>query len=359
MIISRPRNIMLILFAISLIVTWLVFKPVLRIAKAKNLVDNPDARKLQKEPVPVIGGIAVFFGIIVGLCFFKTTINYVDLFSTICAMMIMLYVGSIDDILDIPALVRLLLEIIVSLLIIYGTRSYMSNFQGVIGIDHVGLIPGVILSVVAMVGIMNSINMIDGVDGLSSGLAIFSCGCFGLFFFFVHEYSYSALAAVAIGSLIPFFIHNVFGRETKMFLGDGGALMVGILLASMCLTCLRGKEFRYHELFDLSSFSLLAFCISVLSVPVFDTLRVMVVRVIHKTSPFHADKRHLHHLFLERGLSHIQTTLSIIGLNMLVVVAWLISYFAGSSVNLQFCIAVIMSILVTLGMSLILKISRK
>ena len=359
MIISRPRTIIFILFVISIIATSLVFKPILKIAKAKNLVDNPDARKLQKNPVPVIGGIAVFFGIVVGLCFFKTTINYVDLFSTICAMMIMLYVGSIDDILDIPASLRLLLEIGVSLLIIYGTRSLMCNFQGVIGIDRVSLVPGIILSVVAMVGIMNAINMIDGVDGLSSGLAIFACSCFGLFYFLVHEYSYAALAAVAVGSLIPFFIHNVFGRETKMFLGDGGSLMVGILLASMCLTCLRAKEFHYYENFDISSFSLLAFCVSVMSVPVFDTLRVMTERIIEKKSPFRADKRHLHHLFLARGLKHIQASLSMICLNALVVISWLISYFAGASIGLQFGIAVAMSMLVTLGTSLVLKHSKK
>ena len=96
--ISRPVFIMIILFIIALVMTWLVYNPILAIAKEKNLVDNPNARKLQKSPVPVLGGVAVFFGIVIGLCFFKTTVNHVNIFSTLCAMMIMLYVGTMDDI---------------------------------------------------------------------------------------------------------------------------------------------------------------------------------------------------------------------------------------------------------------------
>ena len=314
----RPVFIMLILIVISMVATWMVYFPVLRIAREKNLTDAPSERKLQKSPVSLLGGVAVFFGIVIGLCFFKTTIGSVDLFSTLGAMMIMLYIGTMDDILDIPAWLKFTIEILVSLLVVYGTRSLMCNFQGVLGIERLGIVPAMILSCVAMVGIVNAINLIDGVDGLASGFCIFANACFGLFFFFHHEYSYAALAFISLGAMIPFFIHNLFGKQTKMYLGDGGSLMMGVVFAAMCLRALNGKGFKY-EPFDLSGFSLMAFCLSVLSVPVFDTLRVMTMRMVRGRSPFSADRTHLHHLLMDAGLSPVGTLLVEIGADAVVV----------------------------------------
>ena len=333
---------MIILFIIALVMTWFVFKPVLAIAKEKNLVDNPNARKLQKSPVPVMGGVAVFFGIVIGLCFFKTTVNHVNIFSTLCAMMIMLYVGTIDDILDIPAWMKFLVEIGVCLLVIYGTRNLMTNFQGVLGMIKVPIAAAIPLTVIGMVGIINSINMIDGVDGLSSGMCILIFCILGLLLFLAHEYSYAALAAVCAGALVPFFFHNVFGKESKMFIGDGGALMVGVAIASMVINILKGRELVYCSFVDdIDRLSLVSFCLAALSVPVFDTLRVMISRISRGISPFHAEKNHLHHYLIARGWPHIKVTVTELLLNMSVVALWLVSYVLGAGVNLQFIVVVI------------------
>ena len=343
---------MIILFIIALVMTWFVFKPVLAIAKEKNLVDNPNARKLQKSPVPVLGGVAVFFGIVIGLCFFKTTVNHVNIFSTLCAMMIMLYVGTMDDILDIPAWMKFLVEIGVCLLVIYGTRNLMTNFQRVLGIIKVPVAAAIPLTVIGMVGIINSINMIDGVDGLSSGMCILVFCILGLLLFLSHEYSYAALAAVCAGALIPFFVHNAFGNKSKMFIGDGGALMMGTAIASMVINILKGRGLSY-QLFvsDIDSLSLVAFCLAVLSVPVFDTLRVMVSRLLRGVSPFHAEKNHLHHHLIDLNWSHVRISLFEIALDLLVVLVWGIAYLLGAGVNVQFFAVVVASIIVTWGVS--------
>jgi len=358
--IQRPIFIMLILWAISLVVSMVIFPSILKISKTCNMVDKPGDRKLQQKPVPVTGGLIVFFGIVVALCFFKTTVNYVNLFSSVCAMMVMLYLGSIDDILDINAWVKFLVEISVCILILYGTRNLMMNFQGLFGIDKLPVAIAIPFTVLGMVGIINSINLIDGVDGLSSGMSIFIFGCLALMLFLAHEYSYCALAVICAGALIPFFFHNVFGTKSKMYLGDGGALMIGVAIASLVINLTKGRGLNYTEFVpDYSRMSLLSFSLAAVSVPVFDTLRVMIIRLCHGIPPFSADRRHLHHLLLDKmKLSPIKTSMTEIGLDALVVILWLVSYLLGSSVNLQFFIVMAAGILATTGTAVLIKSIR-
>ena len=120
-----PKFRMMIIFAVAMVASSLVFRPILQIAKDKNLVDNPDARKLQKQPIPVMGGVVVFFGIIMGLTFFKTWYNYVSIFPVVSAMVMMLYIGIIDDIKGIKPHTRFALEIMISLLMLFLKLNYV------------------------------------------------------------------------------------------------------------------------------------------------------------------------------------------------------------------------------------------
>jgi len=345
--IGRPVFVMLILIAISMLMSFFIYPYVLKIARQKNLVDNPSDRKLQKQPVPVMGGLVVFFGIVVALCFFKTTVNYINLFSTLCGMMVLLYIGTMDDIIDIRAWTKFIVEILVCLLILYGTRSLMNNFQGLFGIDILPVVLAIPLTTFAMVGIINSINLIDGVDGLASGMSIFILGVFALYLFLAHEYSFCALAVICAGALIPFFIYNVFSKDSKMYLGDGGALMVGVAIASVIVNILKGKGPAYSDFVpDFQGISLISFCLATVSIPVFDTLRVMIGRVLRGIPPFHADKTHLHHILLSRGLSHFQVTLAEIGLDALVVISWIVSVILGAGIGVQFAVVLVAGVMV-------------
>lgn len=157
----------------SYAVHWVYFK-ILKIAKAKNIVDNPDARKLQKTPIPVMGGIAVFFGVLVGILAASALhlffIAHSDIFPVICAMSIMLYVGAMDDIVGLSTKSRFFIEIITILGLIYSSGCCVDTLRGLWGIYHFSWWIGVPLTVLTGVGIINAVNMIDGVNGLSSGV---------------------------------------------------------------------------------------------------------------------------------------------------------------------------------------------
>jgi UDP-N-acetylmuramyl pentapeptide phosphotransferase/UDP-N-acetylglucosamine-1-phosphate transferase len=308
----------------------------------KNIVDNPDARKLQKYPVPVLGGIAVFFGIIVSLVCSQVFFSSASLFSLLGIMVIMLYIGTMDDILSLSPGIRFIIEIIIVLLLIYGNDCSINNFHGLWGIWKIPSYIAVPLTVFACVGIVNAINMIDGVDGLMSMYGITTSILFGAVFYKSGEVDMAAMAMIAAGAMIPFFMHNVFGKKSKMFLGDGGALMIGIMMSVFVIYILRDESLCSQAV--CSNFGLVPFTLAVLSIPVFDTIRVMTRRILHGTSPFLPDKKHLHHMFIGLGFSHFGTAFSIVLLNLVNVLAWWISFRLGASVNLQLLVVIFMGL---------------
>ena len=337
----------LTLFVVAMVATWWIFKKVLRIALIKNIVDNPDARKLQKVPVPVLGGVAVFFGMIVALTVTRLTFDTYSLFAIMGVMTIMLYTGTMDDILSLTPKIRFLIEILVVLLLIYTNHYSLNDFHGLWGIHQISEWIAVPLTVFACVGIINAINMIDGVNGLSSGYCILACTIFGIAFILGDDKDASSLAILAIGALIPFFCHNVFGKRSKMFIGDGGTLLMGTIISSFVIGILNANS-PLAEKVD-PNLGLIPFTIAVLAIPVFDCLRVMVARIARGTSPFYPDKTHLHHLLFDLGFSHVGTTGTELLATITVVGSWFLSYKLGASVDVQLYIVVSLGLLVTFG----------
>ena len=152
-------------FVAALMAASWVFPKVLQISLNKNIVDNPDARKLQRVPIPVLGGMVVMSGILVALCVADLFVDCSSLYTVVLAMVIMLFVGTMDDILDIPSTTRFLLEILVALMIIYTCDYSLDNLHGLWGVEELSSWVSIPLTVVTVVGIINAINLIDGVDG--------------------------------------------------------------------------------------------------------------------------------------------------------------------------------------------------
>ncbi len=337
----------LVPFVSALLASIWVFPKVLKIALDKNIVDNPDARKLQRVPVPVLGGVAVVFGILVALSVSQLFVDCSSLFTIVLAMVIMLFIGTMDDILDIPSTTRFVLEILVALMIIYTCDYSLDNLHGLWGVHELSPWVSLPLTVVTVVGIINAINLIDGVDGYSSGYCMMACSIFGVFFYIVGDMPMTLLAVACVAALIPFFLHNVFGRTSKMFIGDGGTLLMGCVMSVFVLNILKTSTACVE--YSGWGMGLVPLSLAVLCIPVFDTVRVMVMRILRGTSPFHADKTHLHHLFIEMGFSHIGTTISILFLNLSVIFGWYISYKCGAGAATQLYIVIALSLLVTVG----------
>lgn len=343
-----PPILLFTAFFVSLLLVAWIHPLIVRIAKNKNITDAPDMRKVHTTPIPVLGGIAVYFGVVAGIGYVSFFIDSSALFVVVIAMMIMLYTGTIDDILNLSPRLRFVIEIITSLIVIFVGHYTLNDFHGLWGIHEISAWVAVPLTVFASVGIINAINLIDGVDGLSSGFCIMSCVMFGVLFYKAGEILMALLAFICVGGLIPFFMHNVFGKRSKMFIGDGGTLVMGIVI-SIFVVCVLHKDGLCSS-YVSESMGLIPFTLAVLSVPVFDTLRVMTTRIMKRKSPFHPDKTHLHHMFIRLGCSHAATALAILILNFFVVLCWWVCYKMGSSVEMQLYLVLLVSVLSTFGL---------
>lgn len=336
-------------FVMAFLTVSLIHPQMVRVAILKNIVDKPDSRKLQRQPVPVLGGMSVFFGIMVGLGCVSPFYDSLQMSLILAAMTLMLYVGTMDDILELSPLLRFLVEILGVFFLVCVGEYCIDDFHGLWGIGAISCWWGcATLTIFAAVGIINAINLIDGVNGLSSGFGIMACTAFGLFFLRAGDVGMALLAAGCIGALIPFFLHNVFGKTSRMFIGDGGTLLLGMALSVFVIHVLDGKSACAS--FGARGLGLIPFTLAVLAVPVFDTLRVMLARIGRHVSPFHPDKTHLHHLFIDLGFSHIGTTVCILSLNAAVILCLWALYAAGVGVDGQFYAVVALSFIVTFGL---------
>lgn len=321
-------------------VHWVFYK-VLRIAREKRLLDAPDARKLQKEPIPVLGGIAVFFGFIVGtvagFCYLslQDSFSVVPMAALLGVLIVLLYTGAMDDIVGLRPSVRMFIEILSVLAIIWTTGGSIDSLHGLWGVESIPSWGAVALTVFAGVGVINAVNMVDGVNGLSSGLCIVCSSIFCYYFCLLGDWANVVLASSLAASLIPFLAHNVFGKRSKMFIGDAGTMVMGMLMVWFSISVLRSDTAIPAE-----GIGRVAFNLAILSVPVFDTVRVMTMRIFHGRSPFSADKTHLHHAFILAGFSHSMTSVSVILIDLIIVTLWFMSWQMGASVDVQ-CYVVI------------------
>ncbi|MCR4824237.1 MAG: undecaprenyl/decaprenyl-phosphate alpha-N-acetylglucosaminyl 1-phosphate transferase [Bacteroidales bacterium] len=337
-----------ILCLVALVVTAVVFPFVLHFAKKHNFVDNPNARKLQRVPVPVIGGTAVFIGFAVALGIAIMVFHLPFMGVALAATGLMWLLGTWDDMKDIPPNLRFLFEIAVLWGMISIGETCVDDFHGLWGVHEVSLYVAVPLSIFTGVGIMNAVNMIDGVDGYCSGFGILSSLLFSIAFFVAGDIVMASFALICVGALIPFFLHNVFGKTTKMFLGDGGSLMIGMLMTIFVFR-LMSKNTPFERFAVEEGMSIAGFVLAVMCIPVADTLRVMTARILKGGSPFAPDKTHLHHLFIEMGFTHVGTSFYILFLDLVIMAIWLLSWKLGASYDLQLYVVIGMGLLVSNG----------
>lgn len=338
-------GISLLLMGLAFVVTMLVFPHVLAFARRHGIVDNPNARKLQRVPVPVMGGTTVFVGVLIAVLVCVSITGDYKLLELMGLVIVIYLIGLWDDVKDVPVSLRFAVEVLVVWLMIILFGVEINDFHGFLGIHQIPDAVSVPLSLVAGVGIINAVNLIDGVDGYCSTYGVMSCVMFSIIFYYVGDMILFTFALIMAGALVPFFFHNVFGKTSKMFLGDGGSLMLGALLTFFTFCALSSNS--PCAAYGSSGLSMVALTLAILAVPVFDTLKVMIGRVSRGQSPFHPDKTHLHHLFIEMNFSHLATSGLIVLNNFIIVVLLIVAWKLGASISLQVWLVIAMALILT------------
>jgi UDP-N-acetylmuramyl pentapeptide phosphotransferase/UDP-N-acetylglucosamine-1-phosphate transferase len=192
-----------------------------------------------------------------------------------------------------------------------------TNFHGIFGIHEIGYVWSVLFTVFVIIVITNGFNLIDGIDGLASGITGLCTLALGVWFFLTENYEYVVLSASILGALIAFFRFNVFGKDKKIFMGDTGSMILGLLISILVI---RFNEMNISPDFKYAIDAAPAVSIGILAVPLFDTARVMLIRIKNKKSPFAPDKNHVHHRMISLGFKHAAASVRIMAVNILFIV---------------------------------------
>ncbi|MET3128824.1 UDP-N-acetylmuramyl pentapeptide phosphotransferase/UDP-N-acetylglucosamine-1-phosphate transferase [Arcicella rosea] len=279
---------------------------IINISRLKNLVATPVERSSHEVATPTLGGVAVFASTLISYFLWENPDEGQLIHLSISAIVILFFLGVKDDILILAPKKKMYIQIAASLLVVVLGDLRIENLFGIFGIYSVPYIISLPLTVFVFIALINAVNLIDGIDGLMGGIGMIAGGLFGIWFYLNEHYALACLAASMSGALLGFLRFN-FSKTSKIFMGDTGSLIVGFILA---LFAVRFIQLNIQYRFDPNStFAAPILAIIVLVVPIFDTLRVFIIRLKNKKSPFVADRNHLHHLLIDSGLSHFQASL--------------------------------------------------
>lgn len=291
-------------FAVAVFITWFSIPLVIKIASIRNLTDPPGIRKIHSVPVPTLGGVAIFLGFALGfLVFINGYMKGVSYFTA--AILLLFFTGLKDDLVALDPKKRIAVEIMAVLILVYFTDIRITSFHGFLGITDVPVWLTYLTTIFIMIVITNSINLIDGIDGLAASTGIIASVCFGVWFILSGNTGYAIMTASVTGALIAFLRFNISKGKNKIFMGDTGSLLIGFIIAVLAIMFneVNAGTSTYHGLYSAPAVS-----IAILIVPLFDTLRVFTIRVLKGYHPFKADNRHIHHLMLRAGYSHLRST---------------------------------------------------
>ena len=269
---------------LALLIGWNLRIPVFKIAILRNFVDKPNKRSSHTGCVPNIGGIVVFLAFLCSfLIFVRFNVQNEFQYVVLGAILIFL-VGIYDDLLEISPRKKVKGEMLGVLALIIGGGFYLSNLHGFLGFDVISPWVGVPLTFIGLVGLINAINLIDGIDGLCSGVALMDCIVFRFLFLLFRQYRIYFDVRCAECFYRTFLFVNLFGKRSKMFMGDSGALMVGFLLGVMAIKFCE-VDVAVRGTFSVSAAPGVVF--SALAIPILDTLRLLWLVLCGELLPFH------------------------------------------------------------------------
>ncbi len=319
---------LLVLFSlfVSFFIVYVSIPSIVTVACTKKLFDEPGQRKSHQVRIPNLGGVAIFAGIIISTGLFANFEVSGELMPVMIAMVVIFFIGIKDDILIIAPAKKLYGELLAAIIVILIGNIRFTSLHGFLGFNEINYIPSLLLTGFVVVVLTNAFNLIDGIDGLASGIGIVVSLTFGTWFMLAGFTNYAILSAALLGCLIAFFGFNVFGKKNKIFMGDTGSLILGLIMSILVIK-FNEANITYQGIYTIKSAPAVSF--GILIVPLFDTMRVFFLRIIRGQSPFHPDKNHLHHRVLKLGFSHIESTVLIAVVNIFFILMMLTCQSAG------------------------------
>lgn len=295
----------------SFALTFVAIPSIISVARKKKLFDEPDHRKSHTVSTPSLGGIGIFAGTLFSIIMWTPFIYIGKLQYILCAFIIIFLIGAKDDIDPISPSKKLLGQFFAAAILVFKADVRLTSLYGMFG---VGALPEpivIVLSIFTIIVIINAFNLIDGINGLSGGIGLLISITLGTWFFLIDRVEIAIVAFSLAGSIIAFLKYNI--TPAQIFMGDTGSLLLGLVCSILAIKFIDiHKDIVGHQYAFKSAPSL---AIAVMILPLFDTLRVFVIRIWNGKSPFYPDRSHIHHLMIDCGLSHMNATYILLVVN--------------------------------------------
>ena len=299
----------LLLVPAPMIITWFLLDIIRKISIKFRIFAVPNERSSHTKIVPATGGVALFISwlliIIMNVVFVDYSLGN-NLYFYALAGIIISIVGFYDDLKEIPSILKLVMQIFVFFIISFSDNILINSFHGLFGIYEIGYYESVAFSLFVFIVVVNSINLVDGIDGLSASLSLFFL-LITAYFYYQTEYQYLILIISFSSTLVVFLTFN-YSLKRKIFLGDTGSLGLGLCIASLALGFLNTS----HPSYGIFPINPSLFVVLMLAYPLLDVIRVFTIRLYNNKSFMTADRNHIHHKLIDIGLSHKEAVLSII-----------------------------------------------
>ena len=316
---SPEKNIIIWLiaaFVLAFFIAYQTFPTILYVAKTKHLMDEPDSRSVHSNKTPTLGGIGIFVGLIVVMTIVGAFLNTKVLLLVMGGLTILFFLGLKDDLTILSPSKKFMGQLLAAGLLIVFTNTRIIGFSKILDLDVLPYWISIGFTLFVYILIINAYNLIDGVDGLAGSIAFSVSGIFVYLFVRAGELSLATIAIALCGCLLAFLRLN-FSNKNKIFMGDTGSMIVGFLLAFFIISFINMAQLdessEYYRASPALAFALLFY-------PLIDTIRIFFIRiVVYKTSPFKADKNHIHHKFIKKGYSHLMTTILISSINLIII----------------------------------------
>lgn len=298
--------------------TYFVIPKIIGLVEFKNLLDKPNVRSSHTKLTPTLGGIAFYFTLMVSFFFLKDFDIHKITYSITPGLTILFIFGLKDDLVVLSPYSKLLAQLVAVGFIVSNPSLQITSLSGFLGVFEIPMYASITISVILMITIINAYNLIDGIDGLASGIGIVISSINMVIYYNlgIDFYFYLALSITAI--LLAFLRFNL-SSDKKIFMGDTGSLIIGFIISIFTIKLLALNKIIVDSDFPIIMENLPLLVIAILIVPLFDTARVFAIRILNKRSPFSADKNHMHHILVDLGLSHIKTSVVLIVINLIFV----------------------------------------
>ncbi len=305
--------------SVAFIITFLAIPVILQVAELKKLYDLPDERKVHTRLVASLGGVGIFGGFLLASLLSVQGYLNPEFQYFFAAALVIFFLGLKDDIMILSATKKFIGQIIAASILIHLGGIRLTSMHGLLGFNELPEAFSLAVSYLTIIVVINSFNLIDGVDGLAASLGILTMVVFGTYFFVIDYQAYALIAFSLASSLAAFMIFN--HHPAKIFMGDSGSLMIGLVNAILVIKFINVAN---EPFVAVQIPSAVAIGFAVLIVPLFDTLRVFSIRIINGRSPFTPDRNHVHHILLDKGLGHAAVTFTCVAINVgFILLAWM------------------------------------